>query len=382
MNPREILISKPATGKEEWNSVREPIESGWLAQGPKVKEFEKAFASYQKTKHGIATSSGTASLHLLLAALDIGPGDEVIVPAFTWISVANVVLFRRATPVFVDVDPTTYDMDPEELKKKITKQTKAVIVAHLFGLCADMDRILEITGNIPVIEDAACAAGSTYKGRSAGSIGIAGAFSFHARKVLVTGEGGMITTNDSDLSKKLYALRDQGASYSADDRERSEKPYLMPEFNLIGFNYRMTDLQGAIGLVQLRKLDSFIAERRKWADFYCKELSLIPCLKLPYNSQDYGQSWQAFVCLVKSNKTGMKRDEIMKALLKRGVHTRPGTHAIHTLGLYKNKFNFKSQDFPNALACAQQSLAIPLHNRMTQKDFEYVVSCLKELSLK
>lgn len=203
MNKRNIPISLPSTGEDEWQAIKDPIMTGWLTQGPKVAAFEQAFAERHQVKHAIATTSCTTALHLILAALGIGAGDEVIVPAFTWVATANVVLYCGATPVFVDVDRETFNLDVSQVKAKITERTKAIIPVHLFGLCADIDALAAVAPGIPLIEDAACAAGSSYKGRSAGSLGLAGAFSFHPRKSITTGEGGMVTTNDDELAETI-----------------------------------------------------------------------------------------------------------------------------------------------------------------------------------
>ncbi|MGY8923906.1 MAG: DegT/DnrJ/EryC1/StrS family aminotransferase, partial [Flavobacteriales bacterium] len=226
----------------------------------------------------------------------------VIVPAFTWVSTANVVLYQGAEVVFCDIDPNTFNLDPKKLQEKISPNTKAIMVVHLFGLCAPMDEIKTIAGDIPLIEDGACAAGSAYKGLPAGGLGLMGCFSFHPRKSITTGEGGMITTNDDVLGEKLQILRNHGASISEEQRHHGAKPYILPDFNVLGYNYRMTDLQGAIGVVQLKKLDKFINERAKWADFYKRELASIPWLSLPNFSDDYKHGWQSFVLLIDEEK--------------------------------------------------------------------------------
>jgi perosamine synthetase len=376
---RVIQISQPQTGEEEWLALRDPLMSGWLTQGPKVTAFEEAFARRHKVRHALATTSCTTALHLILVALGIGPGDEVIVPAFTWVSTANVVLHCGATPVFVDVDRNTFNLDVEQLSRRVTNKTRAIIPVHLFGLCADMDTILEIARGIPVIEDAACASGSAYKGRAAGSIGRAGAFSFHPRKLITTGEGGMVTTNDRALAETIERMRNHGASLSEEQRHQGNRPYVLPEFNLLGYNYRMTDLQAAVGLVQLSKLDRFLGERRSWAQFYEDALSEMNWLSPPAHPEDYAHGWQAYVCTVDETKSPMPRNQIMDLLQSKGISTRPGTHAVHMLGFYREKFGFKPDDFPGARDCDRYSLAIPLHNRMGAEDYEYVVNTLKEL---
>ena len=379
LNKRIIPISLPVTGQEEWEALKEPIMSGWLTSGPKVREFEQLFAERHGVKHALAVTSATTALHLALVALDIKEGDEVIVPAFTWVSTANVVLYCSAKVVFVDIDPFTFNIDAEDLSKRISSKTKAIIPVHLFGLCADMDKIKEIAGDIPLIEDGACAAGASYKGTPAGGLGTIGCFSFHPRKSVTTGEGGMITTNDDKLAEIMGMLRNHGASISEEQRHHGAKPYMLPDFNALGYNYRMTDLQGAVGVVQIKKLDQFINEREKWANFYTKELNSIPWLRTPKHGADYKHGWQSFVTFVDETKSPASRNEIMELLQQQGISTRPGTHAIHMLNFYKEKFNIQPSDYPGAQAANDYSMSIPLHNRMVAEDFDYVVSVIKAL---
>lgn len=379
LNKRVIPISLPVTGQEEWEALKEPLMSGWLTSGPKVREFEQLFAERHGVKHALAVTSATTALHLALVALDIKEGDEVIVPAFTWVSTANVVLYCGAKVVFVDIDPFTFNIDAEDLSKRITSKTKAIIPVHLFGLCADMDKIKEIAGNIPLIEDGACAAGASYKGTPTGGLGTIGCFSFHPRKSVTTGEGGMITTNDDELAEIMGMLRNHGASISEEQRHHGAKPYMLPDFNALGYNYRMTDLQGAVGVVQIKKLDQFINEREIWANFYTKELDSIPWLRTPKHGADYKHGWQSFVTFVDETKSPASRNEIMELLQQQGISTRPGTHAIHMLNFYKEKFNIQASDYPGAQAANNYSMSIPLHNRMVAEDFDYVVSVIKAL---
>ena len=380
MEKRIIPISLPVTGNDEWQALKEPLTTGWLTAGPKVRAFEDAFAERHQVKYAVAVTSSTTALHLALIALDIKAGDQVIVPAFTWVSTANVVLYQGAEVVFCDIDPNTFNLDPKKLKEKITPQTKAIMVVHLFGLCAPMDEIKTIAGDIPLIEDGACAAGSAYKGIPAGGLGQMGCFSFHPRKSITTGEGGMITTNDDDLGARLQVLRNHGASISEEQRHHGAKPYILPDFNVLGYNYRMTDLQGAIGVVQLEKLDQFIDERAKWASFYKKELVGIPWISLPNFTEDYKHGWQSFVLIVDEEKAPYSRNEIMEQLQERGISTRPGTHAVHMLGYYADKYNLSPSDFPGAQIANDKSISIPLHNRMVKEDFEYIVHFIKNIS--
>lgn len=376
---RNIAISLPSTGEDEWQAAKEPIMTGWITQGPKVAAFEQEFAKRHQVRHAIATTSCTTALHLILVALGISAGDEVILPAFTWLATANVVLYCGATPIFVDVDRETFNLDISQVKAKITERTKAIIPVHLFGLCADIDALAAVAPGIPLIEDAACATGSSYKGRSAGTLGLAGAFSFHPRKSITTGEGGMVTTNDDQLAETMRMLRNHGASISEEQRHLGPRPYILPDFNLLGFNYRMTDLQASVGLVQLGKLDRFIEERQKWAEFYHREFANVEWLRTPFAS-GCDSGWQAYVCYVDHSKAPMSRNQIMEVLLSQGISTRPGTHAVHLLGVYKDKFGFKAEDYPAARDCDAYSMAIPLHNRMTAEDYEYVVNAIKGIS--
>ncbi len=380
MKKRIIQIALPVTGEEEWRALKDPIMSGWLTQGPKVKEFEKNFSEKYGIKHSLAVSSCTSGLHLALAATGVGPGDEVIIPAFSWISTANVVMYCGAKPVFVDVSTYNYNIDPKKISNKITNKTKAIIPVHLFGLCADIDSIKSvIPKNVKIIEDAACAAGAMYKDKYAGTLGDIASFSFHPRKSITTGEGGMVTTNNSLFFDLMNQMRNHGASISEEERHSGPKPYILPNFNLLGFNYRMTDLQGSIGSIQLKKLNSFIAERSKWAKWYNQQLSDINWLRLPSEPEIGRHGWQSFVTYVDPNLSPFPRNKIMEKLQQFGISTRPGTHAIHMLSIYKNRFDIKSDDFPGAKACDENTMAIPLHNKMVKEDYEYIVKVLKSI---
>lgn len=381
MTIRRIDIAKPSTGTDEWEALREPLESGWLTQGPRVAEFEKAFAERHHVRHALATTNCTTALHLALMSLGVGPGHEVIVPAFTWVATANVVLMCGATPVFVDVEATTYNLDPELVAAAVTERTRAVIPVHLFGLCADMDAIRAVVpADVALVEDAACAAGASYRGRPAGGLGRAGCFSFHPRKSITTGEGGMLTTDDASLADHANRLRNHGASIPEELRTSGKTPYLLADHDELGYNYRMTDLQGAVGVVQLSKLDGLIEERNVWARWYNEALADIEWLRLPSTPAGYGHAWQAYVTVV-DEAQGKSREDVMGQLDARGVSTRPGTHAVVALGLYRRLLStdHDSTRWPVATHLHKRSLAIPLHNRMTEPDFEYVVDAIRSL---
>jgi perosamine synthetase len=380
MEKRNILISQPVTGEAEWAATRECFESGWLTSGPKVREFEQLFARRHQVKHAVAVTSATTALHLALVALGVGPGDEVVVPAFTWVATANVVLHCGAKVVFCDISTDTFNLDPARLASCLTPRTKAIMAVHLFGLCADMDAIRAVAGEIPLIEDAACAAGAGYKGKPAGALGTMGCFSFHPRKSVTTGEGGMLTTNDDALAELCSNLRNHGASISEEQRHHGPRPYILPDFNLLGYNYRMTDLQGAVGVVQIQRLDEFIGERTHWAEYYRRELASLDWLTLPRFSADYHHGWQSFVTLVDETRSPLKRNDLMEYLQQKGISTRPGTHAVHMLGYYRRTMGTRADDFPAARDADRLSMALPLHNRMSPDDYGYVVAALKACS--
>jgi len=379
MTDEHIDIASPLTGEPEWQAMRESLESGWITQGPKVAEFERLVSQRHHVAHAIAVTSCTTGLHLALVALGIGPGDEVIVPAFTWVATANAAVYCGATPVFVDVEPDSYNIDPEGVRAAVTPRTRAVIAVHLFGLCADMDAIADaVPDHVAIVEDAACAIGADYRGRPAGGLGRAAAFSFHPRKIVTTGEGGMVTTADAELAARLACLRNHGASVSEEDRHSSPQPWMLPDFEVLGFNYRMTDLQASVGIVQMAKLDDMLAERRRRADWYSKRLVGIGWLRTPAVPEHATHSWQSYVTVVGSDAPA-PRNEIMERLNQQGIQTRPGTHAVPDLGWYRANFRTSLADYPVAGSLRDASMAIPLHNRMTDRDYERVADALEAI---
>ena len=262
-----IPIARTDLLENEINSALDPLKSGWLVQGPKVQEFEKKWSDFTSSHNSIAVTSCTTALHLSLAALGFGPGDEAIVPAFTWISTANVIEHLGGKVTFCDIDPITFNIDVNQLEDKISSKTKAILPVHLFGLSADMDPINEIAKrhNLWVIEDAACGFGATYKGNHVGTLGTTGCFSFHPRKAITTGEGGMVTTSDSALAEKIRCLRDHGATMSDLQRHHGAKPYLLADHPEAGYNQRMTDIQAVIGSTQMDRATKIVDERRELA---------------------------------------------------------------------------------------------------------------------
>jgi perosamine synthetase len=376
---RIIPIAAPSVGDDEWEALRQPIQSGWLTQGAKVREFEEAFAARHRVPHAVATTSCTTALHVALTVLDIGPGDEVIVPSFTWIATANAVLYCGAIPVFVDVRADTYNVDPAMVADAVSPRTRAAIPVHLFGLCADVDTVrTALPDGVHVVEDAACAAGAAYRGTPAGGLGDAACFSFHPRKSVTTGEGGMVTTVHDHVAERAYRLRNHGAATAEEARHAGPAPYLLPAFDELGYNYRMTDLQGAMGVVQLAKLDRFVAERDHWARWYDDQLSDIEWLNTPEVPDGYQHAWQSYCTLVRDDAP-IPRNEIMRRLHELGIGTRAGTHAVPDLGYYRKHLGISPGRFPVAKRLQEQTLAIPLHNRMSAEDYAHVVEAIHAL---
>src|SRR5207247_10064388 len=306
-----VPITKPALTEEEAHAPYDSIKSGWVTQGPKVAEFEKAVAAYVGAKHGVATTSCTTGLHLALVAAGIGEGDEVIVPSFTFIASANAILYTGATAVFCEIDPRTFNVDPNDDEKRMTKKTKAIMPIDQIGLGCDIDAINAIAKKhgLDVVEDAAPAIGEDYKGRKVGSNAHQTVFSFHPRKVITTGEGGMITTDDDALADRARTLRAHGMSVSDLERHRSDR-VIIEEYNELGFNYRMTDIQASIGLVQLRRLDELLRVRRERAKRYNDELSEIRGIEVPFVPPYAEHTYQSY-CLRLTNDCRQGREALM-----------------------------------------------------------------------
>ena len=366
---KPLPIAAPAMDDSEAQAVIEVLNSGWLTQGPRVARFEAAFAKRHNVEHALATTSCTTALQLALAALRIGPGDEVIVPSFTWVATANVVVHAGATPVIVDVKADTYNIDAEAAARAVTPRTKAVVAVHLFGLCADIMALrAALPDHVTIIEDAACAIGSEYNGVPAGGLGDIACFSFHPRKTVTCGEGGMLTSNNAALAKLAKILRNHGGAIPEEIRNKSAAPFEMPQFEEIGFNFRMTDIQAAVAHVQFDKLDRFIGERKSLAAVYDKLLSRIDWISTPHVPNECGHSWQAYVALINPSKAPITRDELLRRLYAEGISGRAGTHSIASLDVYQRRFGAQPNAFPVSTMLEGWTLALPLHNKMTEDD--------------
>jgi len=383
---RPIPITKPYFGEAERQAVLRPLESGWLVQGPFVQEFETKFTAFTGTRNSVAASSCTTALHLAVTAFGLKPGDEVIVPAFTWVSTPNVVEYMGARPVFCDIRLDTFNIDVEQIRSKITERTVGIIPVHLFGLCADLDPILTIAREhgLWVVEDAACAFGAWYGDAHAGTIGDAGCFSFHPRKSITTGEGGMVTTNRGDIADLIRSLRDHGASRSDFDRHSGKASYLLAEYNMLGYNYRMTDVQAAIGTAQMDRAGWILEQRARCARVYDDLLGTARWLRLPHVPEGMRHGYQAYVTLFAPAPPTMEnvedlhdqRNNLMARLEELGIATRPGTHAAALQGYYVAKYGLDKSDFPQTYIADRTSLALPLFAQMEQADLEYVVGSL------
>jgi dTDP-4-amino-4,6-dideoxygalactose transaminase len=367
----QVAFAKPHFPGGEAAALAAVIESGWVAQGPRVAEFERAFAERVGAPYAVATSSCTTALHLALYALGVGPGDEVIVPSLSFIATANSVWQCGATPVFADVDPATGNLSPEAAARAITPRTKAIMPVHQVGLPADMDAFFALAEqhSLHLVEDAACAIGATYKGRQIGSLGAPACFSLHPRKVITTGEGGMITVHDEALADRLRKLR-QHAMDLSDLARHGSSEVIFESYPERGFNARMTDLQAALGLTQLAALDDILAERRAIAERYTAALTGHPHLEAPTDPPYAERTWQSYPVRVRRSSP-LGRTELMQRLLDDGIATRRGVMAIHHEAPYSAPVLL-----PHTERAAEDTLMLPLFCGITEAEQEYVVTRL------
>jgi len=363
-----IRLARPDVGDAELQAVAEVLRGGWLVQGPRVAEFERQVAARAHAAHGVAVANCTAALHLALLALDVGPGDAVAVAAYSWPATANVVALCGAEPVFVDIEPVAWTMDPGRLTDvlKSDRRIKAVIPVHVFGGLANLPALLKAaeTRGIPVVEDAACALGATLDERPAGGWGRVGCFSFHPRKVITTGEGGMITTDDATVARRCRAFRNHG--------QDPDSP--VPDFIFPGFNLRLTEFQGALGLTQIAKLDRLLARRREIAGWYAAALSGLG-LVLPAALAPGSHTYQAYVVLLPAN-IAERRPDIMAGLKTAGIETQIGTHHLPLTTWCRRRGGYRSGDFPVTDDVARRALALPMHDGVGRADVERVADAL------
>lgn len=375
---RPMNITEPSFDESEIEMLRQCLDSKWVTQGPMTERFEALVAARHNLKHALACTSCTAALHLATMALKLGPGDEVIVPAFTWVTSAHSAEYVGAKPVFADVDLANYNLDPAAVAAAITPRTKAIVAVHLFGLAAPMDEInaLAKKHGIAVIEDAACAIGTTYKGRPVGAIGDLGCFSFHPRKAVTTGEGGAVTTNRDDLATLVRSQRNHGATGAPDTALEPHGPWTMARFDNLGFNLRLSDIQAAVGVAQMAKLDRLLAERRRTALHYSELLAGRSDIIRPLGGDVTGHTYQSYV--IRIAEGGRKRrNAAMAALAAQSIQTRPGTHAVHRLGYYVNKYGLRPEAFPNAATAEDTTITLPIFPGMSRAQQAQVVATLQ-----
>ena len=361
-----IPVAEPLLGEKELEYVTDCVRSGWISSlGEYVRRFEREFAAYCGVRHGVATHNGTVALHLALAALGIGPGDEVILPTLTFVATANAVTYTGATPVLVDSEPYTWNIDPEAAAHAVTPRTRAIIAVHVYGHPADMDplRALADRHGLALIEDAAEAHGARYKGRRAGSLSDVAIFSFFGNKIITTGEGGMVLTDDADLAERCFFLENQA--------RHKENPYWHPE---IGYNYRMTNLQAALGVAQLERIQELIDIRRRNAAHYARRLAAVPGLSLPPCAPWAENVYWMYTVLVE-DEYGLERDTLMARLRERGIETRPVFYPIHTLPMYN-----QGQRLPVAEGLGRKGINLPSGATLTPEQAGQVCDALAELA--
>ncbi len=365
-----IPLARPFFDRAELDEVAKVLDSRWVAQGPKCKEFEDRFAAYIGAPYAVSLSSCTAALHLALLALGVGKGDDVLVSDFTFPATGNAVLHAGARPVFVDIQRDTYNLDPVDLEKKITPRSKAIILVHAFGNPADLDAVLAVAARhgLSVVEDAACAHGAKYAGRKVGTFGDVACFSFHARKNMTTGEGGMITTGRKDLADHVRKLATHGIDVAWNREDARE--FTVPVFDEVGYNYRLSDIASAVGIAQLAKLDALIQTRTRLARYYDAKLKE-PGFAVPQRALENATPiYQSYVVLLDAD---IPRNQLINRMRERGIQTTIGTYASHIQPAYG-----KTDACPTSLDVFNRTLALPLFYEMTERQVDQVVDALAD----
>ena len=373
---RDIPFARPEFDEAEIRAVRDVLMGGWVSQGPAVVRFEQIFAERVGARYAIATSSCTTALHLALLLAGVGRGDEVICPSYSFIATANAARYAGATPIFADIERDTWNIDPADVRRRISDRTKVILPVHQVGLAADLDRLAPLAGNgIAIVEDAACALGSTYRGRPIGSHADLACFSFHGRKTISTGEGGMLTTDDAELAERARRLRSHGASVSAVDRHAA-KGLVFEEYGELGFNYRMSDVQAAIGIAQMDKLDGLVARRRALADRYDAAFRSCSELQRPARPAYAEHAFQSYGVML-TPESRIERDDLLRALADRGISCRRGIPPIHREPLYQARGAAPS--LPVTEEVAARSLFLPLYASLAPADQERVIDAVTSL---
>jgi len=368
---KKIHLFRPFFDKDEMQEVQKVLDSGWVSQGPKVKEFEEKVSKFIGVKHAIAVTNCTCALHLANLSIGLTKRDEVIVADYTFPATGHSVLYCDARPIFVDVDPKTYNIDPEKIEENITPKTKAIIPVHTFGQSADMDPIMEIAEkhDLYVIEDAACALGSKYNKRNVGSIGDIGCFSFHARKGITTGEGGMVVTNDKEIAEKIRYLSVFGMK-TAWEREKTES-FMIPQFFDIGYNYKMSDISAAIGVAQMKKIDRIIQQKQNLAKYWDNILDQMTLITKPFNSNKCFHVYQSYVALVDKQ---INRNKVIEKMELEGIQAQIGTYASHIQPVYQYK-----KKCPVSFDIFNRAIALPLYYSLKNEEINEISRVLTKI---
>ncbi len=380
MRKKFIPFHVPLIEQEEIDEVVDTLKSGWLTSGPKTKRFETDFANYVGAKNAIAVNSCTAALHLALNAVGIKPGDEVIVPTFTFAATAEVVLYFGAKPVLVDCSRDTFNIDPKEIVKKITKKTKAIIPVHVGGNPCLMDEILDIAKKykLKIVEDAAHALPAKYKSRMIGTIGDITAFSFYATKNITTGEGGMITTGNDKYAEKMEIMRLHGISRDAWKRYAKAGSWYY-EILKPGYKYNLTDIQSSVGIHQLKKCDRLYRIRKRYAQMYTDGFKNTPEVFLPFQEQNTQHAWHLYIIKLDLRKLKINRDEFIEALKVKNIGVSVHFIPLHLHPYYRDTYGYKPGDFPNAKYLYERIISLPLYPKMTEEEIKYVISAVKSI---
>ena len=374
-----LPFSQPDIGQAGIDEVVDTLRSGWITSGPKTKEFERRFAEYVGARHAIAVNSCTAALHIALAAAGIGPGDEVITSPLTFCSTANVIVHLGGTPVFADIGED-HNIDPSEIERRITPRTKAIIPVHYSGQPCRMDKILACARNhnLPVIEDAAHAVGAKYRGRMIGTIGDVTAFSFYAIKNMTTGEGGMITTDDDELAERMRLLSLHGISKDAWKRYTSEGSWYY-EVIYAGYKYNMTDIQAALGIHQLARLEQFLKVRSKYVAMYNEAFGEMPEIQTPIAHTDVRHAWHLYVIQLDLERLVINRAQFIEALRAENIGTSVHFIPVHLHPYYRQTFGHKRGDFPSAERIYDRIVSLPLYPKMTEEDVGDVTAAVNKV---
>ncbi|SHJ66952.1 UDP-4-amino-4,6-dideoxy-N-acetyl-beta-L-altrosamine transaminase [Paramaledivibacter caminithermalis] len=379
MSHKFIPYGRQYIDEEDINAVIDVLKSDFLTTGPKIREFEDVLANYVGAKYAVAISNGTAALHAACFAADIKEGDEVITSPITFAASANAVLYCGGKPIFADINPKTYNIDPEDIKRKITDKTKAIIPVHYTGQPCDMDKILQIAdeNGLIVIEDGAHALGGEYKDKKIGSIGDMTTFSFHPVKHITTGEGGAITTNNKELYERLIMFRTHGITRDSDKLINDDTPWYY-EQHYLGFNYRMTDIQATLGISQMKKVNAFLKKRREIAEIYNEELRSIDGVVIPHQLENTNSAWHLYVIKLELEKIKIGRRKIFEELRKRNIGVN-----VHYIPVYYHPYyqdlGYSKGLCPNAEKLYEAIITLPLYPMMTKDDIKYIVNSLKEI---